>query len=234
MRRGVFITIDGIDGSGKTTQNDLLIARLQKSGIALKKIKFPQYHQSSAWQIEQYLNGFFGPLDGVDPYFASILYADDRKEASHKIRKWLKSGFLVLADRYVTANAGHQGGKITDSKKRKRYLGWLLKTEFEINKIPIPDINIILWVPPALAHKLIFLKNRRSYLKKRSKRDGHERNLSHLKRAAASYIWVAKRDPKHFELVNCMRNGKLLSPEEIHEKIWQIVKTFLKVKEKTA
>lgn len=226
-RKGIFIALEGVDGSGKTTQKELIVKRLTKEGYPVREIKFPQYHEPSAWQIEQYLNGFFGPVDKVDPYFASLLYADDRNAVKSEIEQWLKEGTTIIADRYTASNAGHQGGKITDLKKRKRYLEWLWKTEFEINKIPVPDLNIILWIPPTLAYRLIFKKGKRDYLKREKRRDGHERNIAHLKRAAASYKWLLRQDPKHFMLIPCVKNGKLQTPEEIHEKIRKIVQQRL-------
>lgn len=227
-KRGIFIALEGTDGAGKKTQKEFLVRRLKKDGRPVKEISFPQYDKPSAWQIAQYLNGFFGKPDKVNPYFASLLFADDRREARSKIEEWLKEGYAVIADRYVASNAGHQGGKIIDPRERKRYLQWLWKTEFEVNQIPRPDINMVLWVPPGIAQKNIAKKGKRGYLKKGHRRDGHERDLSHLKRAAASYRWLAKNDPRHFRLVECMKGRRLCSPEEIHERIWTIVKPILK------
>ncbi|MBI2639420.1 MAG: thymidylate kinase [Candidatus Sungbacteria bacterium] len=226
--KGIFIALEGTDGSGKKTQKDLLVKRLKKERYGVQEISFPQYGKPSAWQIEQYLNGLFGKPDDADPYFASILYADDRREAKPKIEKWLKKGSIVIADRYAASNAGHQGGKIANPSKRKRYLNWLWETEFQINRIPIPTLNIILWVPPAVAYRLISKKNKRNYLKKGRKRDGHESNFGHLRRAAASYRWVAKQNPRHFKIVDCTHKGALRTPEEVHEQIWRVVAPILK------
>lgn len=217
---GVFIAIEGTDGTGKKTQAELLIKRLKKEGYGVRRISFPQYGKPSAWQIEQYLNGFFGKPDTIDPYFSSLLFAADRREAKPVIQRWLKECDVVLSDRYAASNVGHQGGKISDPKKRKRFLEWLWKTEFKVNKIPIPDLNIVLYVTPSVSQKNVLKKARRGYLKKGSRRDGHERDLAHLKRAAASYKWLVKQNPKHFRLMNCMKGGRLETPQAIHEKIW--------------
>lgn len=225
--RGVFIALEGTDGTGKKTQAELLIRRLRKEGHRVKRVSFPQYGQPSAWQIEQYLNGFFGKPDAVNPYFASILFADDRREAKPRIAQWLQKYDIVIADRYAASNAGHQGGKIGVPKKRKRFLDWLWKTEFKVNKIPMPALNVVLYVTPSVSQKNVLKKADRGYLKKGSRRDGHERDLAHLKRAAASYEWLVKQDPGHFRLINCMKNGRLASLEEIHEKIWKAVKPLL-------
>ena len=226
-KKGVFIALEGTDGTGKKTQKDLLVERLKKEGCRVEEISFPQYGKPSAWQIEQYLNGFFGKPDNVDPYFSSLLYAADRREAKPKIEAWLKNGAVVISDRYAASNAGHQGGKIADAKKRKRYLEWLWQTEFKVNKIPVPDLNVILWVSPAVSQKLISQKSPRAYLKHGRKKDGHERDLQHLKRAAASYQWLALENPKRFRLLSCMKGRALAPKEEIHERIWKIVRPLL-------
>ena len=226
-KRGVFVALEGTDGTGKKTQTKLLVRRLRKKGYRVRIISFPQYGKPSAWQIEQYLNGFFGKPDSVDPYFSSLLFADDRREAKPQIEQWLQDYDVVLSDRYAASNAGHQGGKIGDPKKRKRFLEWLWKIEFKVNKIPVPDLNIVLYVTPSVSQKNILKKASRSYLKKGSRRDGHERDLAHLKRAAASYRWLVEQNPKHFRLTNCMKGTRLASPEEIHEKIWQLVRPLI-------
>lgn len=226
-KNGIFVALEGTDGSGKKTQKDLLVRRLKKEGHDVQEISFPQYGKPSAWQIELYLNGFFGKPDNADPYFASLLYADDRREAKPKIEEWLKKGSVVIADRYAASNAGHQGGKITNPSKRKRYLNWLWETEFQVNRIPVPDLNVILWVPPAIAYRLISKKNKRGYLKKGRKRDRHESDPGHLKRAAASYQWIAKQNPRRFKVVDCTRKRTLRTPKEIHEKIWRVISPIL-------
>ncbi|MDO8500138.1 MAG: hypothetical protein Q7S66_05830 [bacterium] len=227
-KHGLFIAIEGVDGSGKKTQKDILVRRLRKAGLAVAEISFPQYGKPSAWQIEQYLNGFFGKPDEVNPYFASLLYADDRREAKPRIEEWLKKYDVVISDRYAASNAGHQGGKFANPDKRRCYLKWLWKTEFKINRIPIPDLNIILFIPPVLSQRLILKKTTRAYLKKGSRRDGHERNLDHLKHAASSYKWLAEENRKHFRLISCVKGPNLLAPEEINEKLWALIAPLLK------
>ena len=227
-KRGVFIALEGTDGTGKKTQTKLLVRRLKKKDYKVAEISFPQYGKSSAWQIEQYLNGFFGKPNSIDPYFSSLLFAADRREAKPQIEQWLEEYDVVLSDRYAASNAGHQGGKISDPKKRKRFLEWLWTTEFGVNKIPMPNLNIVLHATPSASQKNILKKASRGYIKKGRRRDGHERDLAHLNRAAASYGWLIKQDPKRFRLINCMKGAHLASPEKIHEKIWTLIEPLLK------
>ena len=149
---GKFFVIDGTDGSGKTVQCKLLIERLEKEGYKVKSVDFPQYGQKSAGLVEEYLNGKYGQ---VNPYASSIFYAVDRFDASFKIRQWLDEGYVLVCNRYVTANAGHQGGKIHDPVERKKYFDWLLEMEYGTFGIPKPDLNIILHVPAETSQLLV-------------------------------------------------------------------------------
>ncbi len=214
--------IDGIDGSGKSVQAQLLIERLKKENRPVEIISFPRYGEKSAAPIEEYLNGNYGTAAEVGPYRASILYAIDRFAAAPQIRQWLKDGKIVVANRYVSSNMGHQGGKIHDSEERKKFFAWNDNLEYNIFNIPRPDLNIILHVPADIAQQLVDKKGEREYLKG-AKRDIHEADLRHLKNAEETYLEMARTFP-NFAIVECVENGQLLSIEAIHEKIWQVVK----------
>ena len=224
-KKGIFIAIDGIDGSGKATQTKLLIKRLKSGGYKVKELDFPQYGKKSAALAEEYLNGEFGAAEEVGPYRASIFFACDRYAARKKILDWLKSGYIVIANRYVAANMGHQGGKIKKIFERQKYFRWLHNLEYKIFEIPQPDFNLILHVDAAVAQKLALRKKRRSYLK-RGKADIHELDLKHLKNAEKIYIEISRTIPK-IKLIECMKKGSLMSREDIHEIIWDNLKKRL-------
>jgi dTMP kinase len=228
-----FIVFEGIDGCGKSTQSKLLIERLQKEGYKVAHIDFPQYGAKSASLVEEYLNGKYGSSTEVGPYRASIFYACDRYDASFKIRRWLKEKRVVVSDRYVASNIGHQGGKIKDKKERKEFIKWLYNLEYNIFEIPKPDITFILKTSPELSFTLApkiteeeKKKKRQIYLKSKI-RDIHEKDLKHLSNALNSYLETAKEFPKDFTVIECIKNKELLSPEIIHQEIWKIVKKFL-------
>jgi len=223
MKKGRFIVIDGTDGSGKATQTKLLVARLKKEGHKVEEMDFPQYGKKSAVLVEKYLNGEFGSAQEVGPYRGSIFYACDRYAASFKIRKWLSEGKIVICNRYVTANMGHQGGKIKNKKKRQDYFKWLYNLEYNIFSIPKPDINVILHVDAAVAQKLVDSKEKRAYIKN-GKRDIHENDLKHLRDAEKVYLEIAKSFPE-FILVECTRNSEIMSKKEISDLVWNKLKS---------
>lgn len=224
-RQGKFIVIDGTDGSGKATQTELLVKRLKKEKCKVKIFDFPQYGQKSAGLVEEYLNGKYGSAKEVGPYRASIFYACDRYDASFKIRKFLENGYVVVSNRYVTANMGHQGGKIMDTKKRKKYFSWLYDLEYGIFGIPKPDLNIILHVDAAVAQKLVDSKGQRGYTTK--KRDLHEKDLKHLRDAEKVYLEIAKT-MKNFKLISCTQNKCIMDRGVISELVWKEAKKIIK------
>ncbi len=228
--QGKFIVIEGIDGSGKATQNNLLAKYFRKKGYKVEKIDFPQYGTKSAALVEQYLNGKYGSSEEVGPYRASIFYACDRYDASFKIKKWLKQGKIVLADRYIGSNMGHQGGKIKNKKEREKYFKWLYDLEYNIFQIPKPDFNIILKTSSDFSLKLANkitnkqkIAKRKAYLGKSTARDIHEKDKNHLINALNSYLEIAKMFPKEFKVVECLEDGKLIRLEQVHEKIKNIL-----------
>ncbi len=213
---GKFIVLDGTDGSGKKTQTDLLAKTLEVSGYDFSMFDFPQYGQPSAAMLEKYLAGDFGNLNAEA---ASIFYAVDRFDASFKLREMLQSGKTVITNRYVTSNAGHQGGKIVNRDERIKFYKWLDNLEFGTFNIPKPDLNIILHIPMEMTLELI---EKRSVSENR-KRDIHENDPEHLKRAEAVYLEIAELFP-NTRLIECVENGVLLTPQQVHTKVWELVR----------
>ena len=221
MNKGKLIVIDGPDGSGKTTQFNLLIEKLKSEGIDYATKDFPQYGKKSAGAVEEYLNGTYGTSKQVGPYRASIFFAVDRYDASFEMRQWLNEGKVVLCNRYVTANMAHQGGKIDDPKVRQGYFEWLKELEFNLFKIPQPDVNIFLSVPAEIGQQLVDKKGHRDYVGG-EKRDIHEADLDHLRDTIRVYLELSRILP-NAKLIDCAPDNKLMPQEKVHEKIWNIV-----------
>ncbi|MBM3257475.1 MAG: thymidylate kinase [Candidatus Liptonbacteria bacterium] len=219
---GKFIVIEGTDGSGKTEQFKRLTERLEQSGQKVARFDFPQYGKPSAFFAESYLNGKFGTAEAVGPYRASLFYALDRYEASFALRAALEEGSIAVSNRYVGSNLAHQGGKFQTSEERKKFFEWDYEVEYEMLKIPKPDVSIVLHVPAEVAQELVGKKTERAYLHGKT-HDIHEADLAHLKRAEEVYLEIVKLFPADFRLIKCVENGKLLPIEAIHEKVWKMV-----------
>ncbi len=222
---GKFIVIEGTDGSGKATQTELLVRRLKDHSHNVSEISFPRYGERSAAMVEDYLNGLFGSAEEVGPHRGSIFFAADRYAASPTIRAWLDAGNIVIANRYVGSNMGHQGGKMQSPEERQKFFEWNYELEFNIFGIPKPDLNILLHVPADIAQQLVDKKAAREYLHGK-KRDIHEDSINHLRAAESAYLHIAATFPD-FRLISCVENNELLPIETIHEKIWLLVQQEL-------
>ena len=231
MRKGKLIVIDGIDGSGKATQVGLLAKRFKEEGIKFKTIDFPRYYDNFFGKmIGNYLSGIYGDFIKVDPRLASVLYAADRFEASADIKKWLDQGYTVIADRYVSANQIHQGGKIQDKKARQEFLKWLDRMEYGTFKIPKPDMVIYLDVPFEVSKSWLERKvtqRKKKYLKGR--KDVAEDNLLHLKASRESALALGKAN-KSWAKIDCCKGMICMPPEGVHEKVYTAVRHKLKLK----
>ena len=220
--RGKFIAMEGIDGSGKRTQIELLVRALGAQGIPIAPIGFPNYDGFFGKLVGQFLNGDFGALDSVDPRFSAMLYAGDRLQAAPGIRADLDAGKMVLADRYIASNLAHQGSRVP-REKRDEFLAWLKKLEYEIYALPQEDLVIYLRVNADEAHRLVGEKAKRDYT--RLKRDILEADLEHLETAAQVYDQLAKQS--HWVTIDGHERGAnaLRSPEDIHQEILRAVQS---------
>ncbi len=217
--RGKFIVLEGTDGCGKGTQTQLLIDYLKQQGIDVEKLDFPNYGNPGAYFVEQYLNGKYGSAKEVSAKKASLFFALDRFDTREKIERLLNQGKVLISNRYVSSNAGHQGGKIRDPKERQKLLDWLYNLEYEILELPKPDFQIYLHIPHDIAQKLVDNKSEkeREYAQGK-KRDIHEEDREHLRNAEESYSYLVETE-SNWEKVECMENNSLLTVQEIHQKI---------------
>lgn len=228
-KKGKLIVIDGTDGSGKATQVKLLRTRLTKEGYTVKLLDFPEYYENFFGKFighclsEQYYNWI-----NVHPKIASIAYAADRWESKEKIEGWLKKGYIVLSNRYVSANQIHQGGKINNDIKRASFIKWLEEMEYEVFKIPRPSAVFYLNVPIDIILELIKernVKTTRSYVGKR--KDIVEGNVPYLTNSNKTALWLSKTQ-KGWIKIECAPNGKIDSRKNIHEAIYKAVIRKLK------
>lgn len=225
---GVFIAIEGGDGSGKKTQAELLAIYLRET---LKKnvlaLSFPQYGEFSAYYVTQYLNGAYGGVNDVHADLASLPYALDRFSVAPEIRAVLDDqNGVVIADRYVASNLAHQGSKLSDEKERHEYYERMLKTEYDVLGIPRPDINIVLLVPTAIAQENIDKKDTRGYTD--LTRDIHEQDAGHLDRSKANYEELTRLFPDEFKAIDCIQNSVMRPIDDIQSDIRQCVNDFIK------
>ncbi len=223
--KGVFLVIEGSDGSGKGTQFKLLVDTLKDKGYDVATFDFPQYGEQSSYFVREYLNGKYGTSDEVGPYTGSLFYALDRYQAADAIRAALAQGKVVLANRFTGSNMAHQGTKFDHPEERRGYFIWLDNLEFQMLGIPRPDKSFVLRVPAEIAQTLVDQKSTREYTDK--KRDIHEADLNHLRRAVEVYDDLCDLFPKDFQRLDCVRSDKLMSIEAVQDMLWKTIEPLL-------
>jgi len=214
--RGKLIVFEGIDGSGKRTQLELLAKSLSKRGVAFTQVGFPRYEGFFGRLAGQFLNGEFGPLEAVDPHFSALLYAGDRFESKQEIESSLAAGKAILSDRYIGSNLAHQGARVPEAQ-RGGFLEWLARLEYGIYALPHEDLVLYLRLPVSEAHRLIGEKEKRDYTALR--RDLQEADTAHLEAAAKVYEGLARQP--NWTTIECVDSASrmLRPPDEIHKDI---------------
>ena len=218
--RGKFIVLEGIDGSGKRTQLEMLARAFTSRGLAFTRVSFPRYDGFFGKLIARFLNGEFGPLDAVDPHFSALLYAGDRLDSKPGLESNLSAGRTLLADRYIGSNLAHQTARVP-AARRTEFLQWLKQLEYQVYALPPEDLVIYLRVPPAEAQRLVGEKGARDYTK--LQRDLQESNLEHLQAASDVYDQLARQP--NWVKIECYDSAAraLRPPEEIHREILKAV-----------
>jgi len=219
---GKFIALEGIDGSGKRTQMELLVRLFVRGGVPHLRVSFPRYQSFFGRMVAQYLNGEFGALSEVDPHFSALLYAGDRLEAGATLEAALSQGRCILADRYVGSNLAHQTARIP-VERQKEFLAWLTELEYSVYRLPKEDLVIYLRVPPAEAQRLVAAKGQREYTK--LERDLQEADLEHLEAAARVYDDLASGAA--WATIECFDPAvqRLRPAEEIHREVSKAILT---------
>jgi dTMP kinase len=139
LRRGAFITIEGVDGAGSSTQTRLLVSSLIESGYPAIYTKEP----NPKGKVESVIRHFLR-----EPYAApeldALLFASDRVDhIEHFIKPWLNSRNIVVSDRYLESSVSYQTAQGLEEQ-------WVLS----INKYALaPDVTIILDIDPAISLK---------------------------------------------------------------------------------
>lgn len=209
---GKLFVLEGLDGSGKSTQFELLQKYLDSENIKFKAISFPDYEKPSSALVKMYLNGDFSKnAADINAYAASSFYAVDRY-ASYKLywEKNYKDGDFILAARYVTSNAIYQMVKL-EKEHWDEYLDWLKEYEYGKLELPEPDAVIFLDMPVEVSQKLLSGR----YNGDDSKKDIHEVNVNFLKKCREAALYAA--DKFGWVVVPCSKNNEPLPIDEIQK-----------------
>jgi dTMP kinase len=220
-----FLVLEGLDGSGKSTQVEMLKSYLDSEGINYKFLHFPQTNAPFfGEQIARFLRGEFGKADEVDPYLVAMMYAGDRFSAAENIRQWLSIGTLVVVDRYVMSNIAFQCAKLTNEEEKDKLRKWIFNFEYNYYQIPKPSISLFLDAPINFISTNLENErqgNDREYLQ--GKQDIHEEKIDFQVVVRNEYLKAIKLD-NSFKHINCDINGEMKQPEIIFEELLSVLK----------
>lgn len=219
---GKLIVLEGLDGSGKSTQLLKLEENLKAEKVDIRTVSFPEYSEPSCEPVKMYLSGKFGnnPED-VSAYTASLFFAIDRY-ASFKLHwgEYYNNGGTVLSGRYTTSNCIHQMSKLPE-EEWEQFLDWLYDLEYEKVKIPSPDVVFFLDMPLEVSNKLLSTR----YEGDESKRDIHESNANYLKMCRKAAYFAANK--LGWMVVNCAKDGEPRTIEDIANEILNLTKEVI-------
>jgi len=218
---GYLVVFEGIDGSGKSTQYDLLCNRFLSEGRDFMRLRFPRYDKPSSALIRMYLGGELGDDPGaVNAYAASSFFAVDRYASFlQDWRGYYDSGGLVLTDRYTTSNTLHQGAKLP-KEEREYFFAWLYDYEFGLLGLPRPDLVIFLNIDAKIAGQRLS----RRQTETGESRDIHEKDAEYLRQCALCGAQAAEFYGWH--TVNCIENGHERSEAELSDLIYKYISSL--------
>ena len=221
-----FLVIEGLDGSGKSTQLNLLREHFDKNGLKYRYIHFPRTDSGLFGElIAMFLRGELGNIGDVNPYLAAMIYAADRYDARSDMLGWLAEGNLLLVDRYVVSNIAFQCAKLDPDNKKRELRNWIYQLEYTNYGIPRPDLNIFLDVPFGFTKEKLSGKrsgNERDYLK--GGRDIHEADLGFQKKVRNEYLEQAKTD-ESLKVLKCYDDDNImLGPREIFSRLTALIR----------
>lgn len=222
MANSKLVVIEGLDGSGKSTQFELVKKYLCEKGVDVKAISFPEYDKPSSALVKMYLGGEFSKnASDVNAYAASSFYAVDRY-ASYKLyweNDYLQ-GKSILAARYVTSNAIYQMTKLSKDKWND-YIDWLCEYEYEKLGLPKPDLVIFLDMPVEVSQKLMTKR----YDGDEGKKDIHEANVEFLNNCREAALFAANKD--NWKIISCSDGENPLPIDSIFNEIIKCIDSII-------
>ncbi|WP_162162953.1 dTMP kinase [Gorillibacterium massiliense] len=213
--KGKIMVLEGIDGSGKSTQAKMAADYFADKGVPALYYKFPRYQETFfGKEVANYLNGKFGGVDETHPKLSSLLYAGDRFEKKGFLLKELSKGTVIVLDRYVTSNIAHQGAKLPEEEFAD-FKVWVEELEYGVYGLPKPALTVFLDMPPGVTDSLVDKRVPREYT--HMQKDIHEADKSYLHRVYDAYRVMAAG--AGWDTLVCHEENRPRTVEAIHRDI---------------
>ncbi len=206
----VMIAFEGIDGSGKGSQLELVCRWLQNSGFRVKTLDFPVYDSFFGREIGLLLSGRQKQSAArLDPKSMSLWYAMDRYEAFRK--NDFTEYDVILLNRSTLSNAIYQSARCGSPQEEAALRSWIQELEYRRLAIPVPDLFVIFDVPVANSRENVGKKGHRDYVGEDA--DVYEKDLSLLEKVRAGYLEAADQ-MEHVLLIPCVDSAETMRPRE--------------------
>lgn len=211
------IVIEGLDGSGKNTQAQLLHKAIDNSII----IDYPNYSSRSSELVKLYLEGEIdkNPFN-VNPYLASMFYACDRGIG---LKDWIdnyNNGNTIIANRYIGSNFIHQMIKLPENEWDK-FIDWCIDIEVNKFNLPYPTKTFFLKVSRNVSEGLLRKRYTVNGVYDETKKDIHEKDSQYLEKCMKSAMYTSKKC--NWNIIECDDGNTIYTPEEIHNKIMRLL-----------
>ena len=215
--KGKLIVLEGTDSSGKTTQYNELVKKLNENGKEIVQYHFPKHGNLFGEVVDNYLMGKFGKKEDLSAEFVAMLYMTDFYNSKKEMEQVLSEGKHIILSRFFSSTLTYQVA-LADGDKKEETWQWIKKV---CERLPKPDLTLVLTVDPEVSKKLLNNDNNAEEYKKGAKKDQHEDDLDFQKAVFAEYMRNIEKSG--WDQINCVKDGKLLSVEAIHEKILEKV-----------
>ncbi|WP_219413131.1 dTMP kinase [Pseudonocardia nigra] len=187
---GRLVVVEGLDGAGKRTLSDRVCAVLAARDARVARIAFPRYDTDVHAELARdALYGRLGDLAG-SVHGMALMFALDRRAAAPEIRAAVREHDVVLVDRYVASNAAYGAARL-HQKADGEFVEWVRELEVERFAIPVPDHQLLLAVPRAVAAARA---DHRERTEPGRERDAYESDDGLQERTGAAYAQLAAAD----------------------------------------
>lgn len=218
--KGRLIVIEGVDGSGKTMQTELLVDWLKNHDCDVVTMDFPGYERTPfGCIIGHFLRGEYGDPIAMDPFETTLLYAGDRMHSKSELKKALDNGCHVVLNRYVPSNLAYGCAKLSLSgreSEREHLISFNEKLEYDLVGLPRPDAVLFLDISVNTAQILISKKEARQYLQGEDK-DLYESNERLQSSVANEYKRLADERTNYHSINVSDQNGSIYSADHIQK-----------------
>ncbi|MDD3159388.1 MAG: dTMP kinase [Candidatus ainarchaeum sp.] len=218
--KGKLIVLEGADGTGKTTQLELLVNRLEKENKNIVNLHFPKHGVSFGKNVDAYLRGDFGLKENLPSEFIAMLYMTDFYESKKDLEELIEKGNTIILSRYFSSTLTYQVAQ--ELKEKEKIWDWIINVS---SRLPQPDLTIVLNVTQEYAEKLMSNPNRVENYKHGYDRDQHEKDFNLQKEVRN--VYKKNIEKLGWKEIMCVKDNSLLSIQEIHELIYDEVKKIL-------